>query len=396
MTDTPATPNGPDAVPEPAHLQPPSHAWRPAGSPTGPAEPFTARQRSRSRGKWRFRLAFAGFVLLAFAIFQASHLDRPSTAEVQHGYRGTGMVYLYNTRLTEAKLADNEVPEYVPYAGDEGPKAGTVYKNLQVLGDVSVGELTRLMISMTKSVAPTQGCAACHTITNLSDDSLYTKVVARRMLQMVRHINADWTQHVAQTGVTCYTCHRGQLVPPNVWFNNPGPKQAGGYAQIPAGKNHPSAVTGGSALPFDPFTPYLEQDNDIRISSTTPLRSEDHKSIKQAEWTYGLMMAFSQSLGVNCDYCHNTRSFYSWDGNPPQRTTAWYGIRMVRDLNNAYLNPLHDTFPPDRWGPEMGDSPKVYCATCHNGVYKPLFGFSMAKDFPELKGAPTTQAAVTP
>ena len=105
------------------------------------------------------------------------------------------------------------------------------------------------------------------------------------------------------------------------------------------------------------------------------------------------MMTFSQSLGVNCDFCHNTRSFYSWDGNPPQRTTAWYGIRMVRDLNNAYLDPLHDTLPPERWGAAMGDSPKVFCATCHNGVYKPLFGVSMAKDFPELTGTPAPKPA---
>jgi photosynthetic reaction center cytochrome c subunit len=55
----------------------------------------------------------------------------------------------------------------------------------------------------------------------------------------------------------------------------------------------------------------------------------------------------------------------------------------VRDLNTNYLDPLHGTFPGARLGPE-GDSPKVNCATCHAGVYKPLFGVSMAKDFPEL------------
>ena len=98
------------------------------------------------------------------------------------------------------------------------------------------------------------------------------------------------------------------------------------------------------------------------------------------------MMNISKSLGVNCNYCHNTRSFYSWAISPPTRVTAWYGIRMVRDLNTAYLDPLRDTFPAAHRGPALGDAPKVYCATCHNGVYKPLFGVSMAKDFPELKG----------
>ena len=56
---------------------------------------------------------------------------------------------------------------------------------------------------------------------------------------------------------------------------------------------------------------------------------------------------------------------------------------MVRDLNVNYLDALHNVFPPARLG-ITGDSPKVDCTTCHQGVYKPLFGASMIKDFPEL------------
>jgi photosynthetic reaction center cytochrome c subunit len=327
----------------------------------------------------------AGLAAVAINLHQA---ERPPTAGIQHGYRGTGLVYLYNPRTMATLMAANQTPDTLPYAGTVGPKASAIYQNVQVLGDVNAGEFTRLMVSMTTWVAPTLGCAACHNVANFADDALYTKIVARRMLQMVRHINKDWTSHVAQTGVTCYTCHRGQLVPANIWFNNPGPIQAGGYAQMPAGKNHPNPLAAGSALPLDPFTPFLEQANDIRISSTTALQSGNHQSIKQAEWTYALMINFSQSLGVNCDYCHNTRSFYAWDQSTAQRTTAWYGIRMVRDLNNDYLDPLKTVFPPNRLGAALGDAPKIYCATCHNGVYKPLFGVSMVHGFPELNGAP--------
>ena len=78
------------------------------------------------------------------------------------------------------------------------------------------------MTAITAWVAPVQGCAYCHADgEDLSSDKLYTKVVARRMLQMTRHINGDWKQHVAATGVTCYTCHRGQPVPAAVWFTDP-------------------------------------------------------------------------------------------------------------------------------------------------------------------------------
>jgi photosynthetic reaction center cytochrome c subunit len=95
------------------------------------------------------------------------------------------------------------------------------------------------------------------------------------------------------------------------------------------------------------------------------------------------MTNFSQALGVNCTYCHNSRSWADWSQSTPQRMTAWYGIRLARDLNNNYLNPLKPVFPASRLGPQ-GDAPKVNCATCHNGVYKPLFGVSMVSTFPEL------------
>ncbi|HVK30911.1 MAG TPA: photosynthetic reaction center cytochrome PufC, partial [Burkholderiaceae bacterium] len=105
-------------------------------------------------------------------------------------------------------------------------------------------------------------------------------------------------------------------------------------------------------------------------------------STKQAEFTYSLMNHISKSLGVNCTFCHNTQSFQSWDG-PPQRVTAYHGIRMARELNNEYLEPLTANFPANRLGP-AGDVAKVNCATCHQGVNKPLGGLAMAKDFPGL------------
>jgi photosynthetic reaction center cytochrome c subunit len=58
---------------------------------------------------------------------------------------------------------------------------------------------------------------------------------------------------------------------------------------------------------------------------------------------------------------------------------------MVRDVNNNYLLPLKATFPAHRLG-VLGDVAKVNCATCHQGVFKPLYGESMAKDYPELQG----------
>jgi photosynthetic reaction center cytochrome c subunit len=261
-----------------------------------------------------------------------------------------------------------------------------------VLKNLSVSQFTRLMASIATWVAPKQGCAYCHNGDNMALDDHYTKVVARRMIQMVQYINSHWTTHVGKTGVTCYTCHGGNPVPNYVWYNNPGPKEAGGLAETRQGLGHPNQIAGMSSLAWDPLTPFLEQKNNIRVQSTTALPEDNMSTIKQSEWTYSLMMMISKSLGVNCDYCHNTRAFRDWSQSSPARVTAWYGIRMVRDLNNNFLDPLRDVFPAVRKGP-LGDSPKVFCATCHQGIYKPLYGVSMLAKFKtELGGPPLTIA----
>jgi photosynthetic reaction center cytochrome c subunit len=327
------------------------------------------------------------------AISAGVEMNKPDVIGVQRGFRGTAMDQLYTPATLAALQLQAKVPRSLPPASPVGVKASVAYKNVRVLGDLSVGQFTRLMVSITGWVAPKQGCAYCHNVKNMADDGNYTKVVARRMLQMTQNINGNWQSHVQNVGVTCYTCHGGNPVPKYIWFNNPGPEMAGGLAETHTGMGHPTELIGSSSLPYDPFTPFLEQANSIRVQSTTALPTDNMSSIQQTDWTYALMITFSKSLGVNCTYCHNSRAFGNWAESSPARVNAWYGIRMVRDLNNNYLDPLNKVFPPYRKGVE-GDSPKVYCMTCHQGIYKPLFGVSMLTTFPELKGPPATTKAL--
>ena len=91
-------------------------------------------------------------------------------------------------------------------ADTEEPYARDVYQNVQVLGDLSIQQFGRLMQSITEWVspevenpepgAPQRGCNYCHNPENYAEDSVYTKVVARRMLQMTKHINEHWTELV--------------------------------------------------------------------------------------------------------------------------------------------------------------------------------------------------------
>jgi photosynthetic reaction center cytochrome c subunit len=328
-------------------------------------------------------------VLLAATTLLAG-CERPPVDTVQRGYRGTGMELVYNPRTATAVAESNQAPAAPEAASPDGPKAGAIYKNVQLLGHLSIGEFTRQMVAITAWIAPKEGCNYCHVPENLADDSKYTKVVARRMIQMTQHVNADWKTHVAATGVTCYTCHRGNAIPANVWFAPEPPRANANFIGDKAGQNTPLKSVGLSSLPNDPFSPYLLGAQVIGVGGATALPSEHVASIVQTEQTYGLMMHMSGGLGVNCTYCHNTRNFKEWEGAPPQRTTAWHGIRMARDLNNQYIVPLTAAFPASRLGP-TGDVAKINCATCHQGVYKPLYGAAMAKDFPALLtlGAPT-------
>lgn len=320
--------------------------------------------------------------------------ERPPVEAVQRGYRGTGMLQVYNPRTVAQQIPLNQPPAILPAAPAEGPKASQVYKNVQVLGDLSVAEFNRTMASIAQWVAPAaESCNYCHNPANFAEDTKYTKVVARRMLQMTRHVNSDWKTHVAATGVTCYTCHRGNPVPQYVW-TAPVPDRKANFIGDLAGQNIAAPSVGYASLPNDPFTSFLKEAAPIRVYGTTPLPTGNRSSIKQAEYTYGLMMHMSNALGVNCTYCHNTNAFGEWAGVPPQRVTAWYGIRMVRDLNNAYLEGLTSTMPKNRLGP-TGDIAKVYCTTCHQHAYKPLYGAPMAQSFPGLHG-PAMQTASLP
>lgn len=361
-------------------------------------------------------LAAVLFVLLC----SGAAVTYKHTHSFQLGNSGLAMEVLNSEQQMAERVALNQVPVALPPITG-GQLAVDAYKNVHVLGHISSGDFTRLMASMTAWVAPNNGCGYCHAPAhdasgaivkdangqpladpnNMQSDELYTKVVARRMLQMTMRVNGDWKQHVGQTGVTCYTCHRGYPVPQHIWFDEP--LGATRYQGMPNPPRFAPAVFGGmTSLPVGTLRPFFAGDAEIRVQAWNTIQ-DDRTSIKQTEWTYSLMTHLSESLGVNCTYCHNTRAFGDWAQSPPARTTAWHGIRMVRELNGQFLEPLASTFPQQRLGP-LGDGPKLNCATCHQGAYKPLLGVSMLKDYPVLaeakpqpsKSAPAAPAAQKP
>jgi photosynthetic reaction center cytochrome c subunit len=301
---------------------------------------------------------------------------------VQLGYRGLEQQLIVNPRILQKKLAETVVPAPQPPAAPVPIKAITQYPELKVLGDLSITEFNRQMAAISEWVAPPdQNCAYCHNLENMASYEKYTKTVALSMLKMTRDTNASWTAHVANTGVTCYTCHRGKPVPDYAWTSDPGPNHSPRFGAT--GQNTVSATVGFASLPYDPLTTFLDKtDVPIPVVSKTALPTDNPKTIKDAEHTYGLMMYINNSLGINCTYCHNSQAFSSWE---QKKVTAWYAIRHVRAMNRDYIWPLADVLPDSRKGP-LGDPKRIACETCHQGVYKPLFGAPMAKDYPGLMG----------
>ena len=87
--------------------------------------------------------------------------------------------------------------------------------------------------------------------------------------------------------------------------------------------------------------------------------------------------------------------FGSWNTRTPQRVkrgtaSAWCGTSTTTTWNH-----LRAMFPEGRLGP-TGDVAKINCATCHQGVSKPLHGVSMLPDYPELAVKPTPAPPVDP
>ena len=343
-----------------------------------------------------------------FVVIALLALGQPyPTDSLQTGPRGTGMsVPEFRAALAvpdpDIALVEENEP-WVPEGGE--PLAKDIYENVQVLGDLTEDNFNRLMGAMTEWVSPDEGCAYCHgegDVETYGSDDLYTKVVSRRMLQMTQAINEDWDGHVnanKEVGVTCFTCHRGQNVPSDIWFiSSPVVKNMAGWSAV---QNRATEISQSTSLPSDALEKYLVEygtiavhDLESRVAGGPSPERGSLPSIQDTERTYSLMNYIDNSLGVNCVFCHNSRAFYDGAEVTPQWGTASLGIGMVQELNNDYLIPLGEVLPPERLGEVHGDAPKAACKTCHKGYQQPLQGTNVIRDWPELAttGAPDYSA----
>jgi len=314
----------------------------------------------------------------------------------QMHFRGLGAAQF---APTEARLwVSATLPKPEPAVQPEGRPASAVYKNVQVLGQVDAAEFMRLQRAITTWVAPTQGCAFCHDGQDYASDAKPTKIAARDMLKMVRYVNSAWASHVGPSGVTCFTCHRGQPVPSEALFlrkSMPEPRVIGHRDEA----WYEPAETVYNFFPAAGYAEYYLGKEPISAQSPVARGGQVAQQVV-VKRIYEMMMQMSLEIGVNCGFCHNSRALMSWAESTPERWVGFYALRLIRDLNRTYLLPLASKIPQQRervhenripalpdW--EAGIQPGnalATCGTCHYGLPKPLNGKALLAYYPELKG----------
>jgi len=103
--------------------------------------------------------------------------------------------------LLAIPLCAQQPAEGAPHKRTFGPP-----KNLEIL---TPDELMPAMHSFTRSLGV--HCNFCHVEGDRASDANPKKLVARKMLGMVRRVNTSYFD--GRQEVTCYTCHRGATQP---------------------------------------------------------------------------------------------------------------------------------------------------------------------------------------
>jgi photosynthetic reaction center cytochrome c subunit len=87
-----------------------------------------------------------------------------------------------------------------------GRGGGMAMKNLKIIKPEEVRQVMGMFVAGTGLK-----CGDCHAAPDFASDDKPQKVTARKMLEMVRSVNANTFGGAEK--VTCYTCHRGEAMP---------------------------------------------------------------------------------------------------------------------------------------------------------------------------------------
>ena len=218
-----------------------------------------------------------------------------------------------------------------------------VPKNLKLLAPNT--DLRIVMGNFAQALGVT--CTYCHEQCDFASDANPKKDVARKMIAMVRQIDASFPSSagVFPAGyheVDCNTCHQGNVKPVvkapreffnrNEWLGSPAP-----------------TVTPGVNLKVLPPDTRVHGDGSV-------------------------MHDFRDALNVDCNYCHGGGKPFEADENP-RKDIARKMITLVRQVNANF--PGTGVYPA---GTQM-----VTCYTCHRGATHPEAISNLRYDAPTEK-----------
>lgn len=320
------------------------------------------------------------FVVIALFAFGQPY----ETKGMQTGPRGTGMSvqeFVAEIEAPDPTLADylsaDDITEEMTAAVSDAALAN-VPPTLEGIPEDEFRELVVAMRSWT-------GIPDL-----LEDPDSYQTTVSYSMVEMVQNINENWIGHVGangEVGVNCYSCHRGQAVPSEIWFRIAPvhERAAEGWSAV---QNRVTVQSQYTSLPSDALEEFILNYEMVQVHDLEPhvdaYPDEGIQTWQDTERTFSFMNYWSNSLGVNCVFCHNSRAFYDPAQVTPQWATASLGLAMIQEINELWLVELEDVYPEHRLGPVYGDAPKAACKTCHKGYQQPLQGLNVIGAWPEL------------
>ncbi len=243
---------------------------------------------------------------------------------------------------------DGRLPWFGNDAWNTGVQAGQAWVtanpnpvNAQVLTGMSSAQIWTYMQQYVSGGLGV-GCQYCHDINNFSLDTFPQKVAARNMMYLVTDLNTNFILQLPNwrgNYVQCATCHNSKpnnlesfgtefakSIPPiDVTVD---PLDAEGKPITDAAQK-PAAIQSQVKLkdailyyiynyqvwkPFDAADP--ESGRGSLALTYGEGRTQDQVTVNQ-----NVMNTLGWSLGVGCNYCHDSRNFTAYGTNPPGNIT---------------------------------------------------------------------------
>jgi len=213
--------------------------------------------------------------------------------------------------------------------------------NVQVLTGMTSAQIWLYMQQYVSSALGVS-CQYCHDINNFSLDTYPQKVAARNMMYLVTDLNKNFILGLPNwrgNYVQCATCHNSksnnlEAFAPEFASSIPpidvtvDPLDAEGKPITDAAKK-PAAIQNQVKLKdailyyiynYQVWKPYDAADPESGRGSLA-LTYDGGRTQDQVTVNQNVMNNFGWSLGVGCNYCHNSRNFTAYETNPAGNVT---------------------------------------------------------------------------